>query len=55
MQGITVFASLSEAEAAGFSFFMRAGETIIVERAERPLRSLAIVDPMAAERRLNNV
>jgi hypothetical protein len=51
MQGITVFASMAEAEAAGFSFFMRSGDTIIVQRDERPMRLLAVVDPVAATRR----
>jgi len=47
MQGIRVFSSLVEAEASGFAFFMRAADTILVQRTNGRSRSLAIVDPAA--------
>jgi hypothetical protein len=47
MQGIQVFSSLAEAEASGFAFFMRAADTILVQRTAGRSRSLAIVDPAA--------
>ena len=47
MQGIEVFSSLAEAEASGFAFFMRAADTILVQRTNGRSRSLAIVDPAA--------
>jgi hypothetical protein len=47
MQGIQVFSSLAEAEASGFAFFMRAADTILVQRTKGRSRSLAIVDPAA--------
>lgn len=47
MQGIQVFSSLAEAEASGFAFFMRAADTILVQRTTGRSRSLAIVDPAA--------
>jgi hypothetical protein len=47
MQGIQVFSSLAEAEAAGFIFYLRAADTLIVQRADGHLRALAVVDPAA--------
>jgi hypothetical protein len=43
MQGIRVFSSLAEAEAAGFRFFMRAKDAIVVQRADGHVKALAIV------------
>ena len=50
MQGIQVFSSLAEAEASGFTFFMRAADAILVQRSNGRSRSLAIVDPEALKR-----
>jgi hypothetical protein len=47
MQGIEVFSSLAEAEASGYEFFMRAADTILVQRSNGRSRALAIVDPLA--------
>jgi hypothetical protein len=47
MQGIEVFSSLAEAEASGYEFFMRAADTILVQRTSGRSRALAIVDPVA--------
>jgi hypothetical protein len=47
MQGLQVFSSLAEAEASGFTFFMRAADAILVQRVQGRDRALAIVDPAA--------
>ncbi len=47
MAGISVFSSLDEAEAAGFTFFLKAADAIIVQRTNGHFRALAVVDPNA--------
>lgn len=43
MQGIRIFSTLAEAEAAGFMFFMQAADAIIVQRADGRVKALAVV------------
>jgi hypothetical protein len=43
MQGIRVFSSLREAEAAGFTFFERTPEAIVVRRSDGRVMALALV------------
>jgi len=42
--GISVFSSLDEAEAAGFTFFLRSADAIIVQRTNGRSRALAVVE-----------
>jgi hypothetical protein len=44
MAGISVFSSLDEAEAAGFTFFLRSADAIIVQRTNGRSRALAVVE-----------
>jgi thermostable 8-oxoguanine DNA glycosylase len=45
MYGIRVFSSLAEAKAAGFRFYDKTAEYIVVRREDARVMSLAIVQP----------
>ena len=44
MADISVFSSLDEAEAAGFTFLLRSADAIIVQRTNGRSRALAVVE-----------